>query len=128
MNFQFDIMLAVAAGGGIGAALRYVFAGAVYSWTGEDFPYGTLLVNIVGSLLLGFLVQIAEVKTGPGPVMKMFLTVGLCGGFTTFSTFSMETWRLLADGSYLSAGANAMGSVVLCLIGVYCGVLLARMM
>ncbi|PLX22931.1 MAG: fluoride efflux transporter CrcB [Ignavibacteria bacterium] len=121
------MLLAVAAGGGIGAGFRYLFSGAVYSWTGEDFPYGTLVVNVVGSLILGFLVQIAETKAGPGPLLKVFLTVGLCGGFTTFSTFSVETWRLMADGSYISAGLNAAGSVVLCLIGVYAGILLARL-
>jgi CrcB protein len=60
--------------------------------------------------------------------MKMFLTVGLCGGFTTFSTFSLETWRLMADGSYLAATANAAGSVLLCLLGIYAGVLLARLL
>lgn len=127
MNVQLDMLLAVAAGGGIGAGFRYLFSGAVYSWAGEDFPYGTLVVNVLGSLVLGFLVQIAETKAGPGPLLKVFLTVGLCGGFTTFSTFSVETWRLMADGSYLSAGLNAAGSVILCLMGVYVGILLARL-
>ena len=122
------MLLAVAAGGGIGAGFRYIFSGAVHSWTGEDFPYGTLVVNVVGSLLLGFLVQVAETKAGPGPLLKIFLTVGLFGGFTTFSTFSVETWRLLADGSYFSAGLNAVGSVVLCLVGVYAGSVLARVL
>ena len=107
--------------------LRFAASGVMYRWMGEDFPYGTLLVNVLGSLLLGFLVQLTESRVAPGPVMKMFLTVGLCGGFTTFSTFSVETWRLLADGSYLAATANAAGSVVLCLFAVYAGVLLARM-
>jgi CrcB protein len=128
MAFQFDTIVAVAAGGGLGAMLRYGAAGAVYRWTGEDFPYGTLVVNVVGSLILGFIVEMTETRVVPGPTMKMFLTVGLCGGFTTFSTFSMETWRMLAEGSYLLAALNAAGSVFLCLVGVYAGMVLARML
>lgn len=128
MAIQFDTIFAVAAGGGLGAMLRYGASGAVYQWTGEDFPYGTLLVNVLGSLILGFIVQMTETRVVPGPQMKMFLTVGLCGGFTTFSTFSMETWRMLAEGSYLLAAVNAAGSVFLCLVGVYAGIVLARML
>jgi len=124
---QMDMILVVGAGGGVGAVLRYLASGAVYRWTSSDFPYGTLAVNVLGSLLLGFIVQLAESRTGPGPLMKMFLTVGLCGGFTTFSTFSLETMKLFMEGSYLAAAANAAGSVLLCLFGVWLGVLLARL-
>ncbi|MFA6234207.1 MAG: fluoride efflux transporter CrcB, partial [Bacteroidota bacterium] len=118
---------AVAVGGGAGAVLRYGVAGVVQQWTGEDFPYGTLVVNVLGSLLLGFIVQVAEMKAGPGPWMKLFLTVGLCGGFTTFSTFSLESFRLLQDGSYLLAAGNIAGSLLFCLIGIWAGMVLARM-
>jgi CrcB protein len=128
MNIAWDTLFAVGAGGGLGAMLRFAASGAVYRWTGEDFPYGTLLVNVLGSLVLGFIAQLSETRVSPGPLMKMFLTVGLCGGFTTFSTFSLETWRLMADGSYLAATANAAGSVLLCLLGIYAGVLLARLL
>ncbi len=124
---QMDMILVVGAGGGVGAVLRYLASGAVYRWTSSDFPYGTLAVNVLGSLLLGFIVQLAESRTGPGPLMKMFLTVGLCGGFTTFSTFSLETMKLFMEGSYLAAATNAAGSVLLCLFGVWLGVLLARL-
>ncbi|MBN1448477.1 MAG: fluoride efflux transporter CrcB [Bacteroidetes bacterium] len=124
---QFEMILAVGAGGGIGAALRYLASGVVYRWTGEGFPYGTLAVNILGSLFLGFIVQVAESRTGPGPVMKMFLTVGLCGGFTTFSTFSLETWKLLTEGSYLAATGNAVLSVLFCLFGIWFGMLIAKL-
>lgn len=124
---QMDVLLAVGAGGGLGAVLRYLASGAVYRWTSSDFPYGTLAVNVLGSLILGCIVQLAESRTGPGPLMKMFLTVGLCGGFTTFSTFSMETLKLFTEGSYFAAAVNAGGSVLLCLFGVWLGVLLARM-
>lgn len=111
----------------MGAALRYGVAGMVQQWAGDDFPYGTLMVNILGSLLLGFIVQLAEMKTGPGPWLKLFLTVGLCGGFTTFSTFSLESFRLLQDGSYLLAAGNIAGSLLLCLFGIWAGIVLARL-
>lgn len=121
------MILAVTIGGGAGAAMRYIMAGLVQQWTSDEFPYGTLVVNILGSLLLGFIVQIAESKTGPGPWLRLLLTVGLCGGFTTFSTFSLESFRLLQDGSYLLAAGNIAGSLVLCLVGIWAGMVLARM-
>ncbi len=127
MAIEWNMLLAVLAGGGAGSVLRYVMAGLVQQLTSDDFPFGTLVVNLLGSLLLGFIVQIAETKTGPGPWMKLFLTVGLCGGFTTFSTFSLETFRMLQDGSYLFAIVNIAGSLVLCLIGIWAGMVLARM-
>jgi CrcB protein len=127
MAIEWNMLLAVLAGGGAGSVLRYVMAGLVQQWTSDDFPFGTLVVNLIGSLLLGFIVQIAETKTGPGPWMKVFLTVGLCGGFTTFSTFSLESFRMLQDGSYLLALGNIAGSLVLCLIGIWAGMVLARM-
>ncbi len=128
MTTEWNMILAVAAGGGLGAALRYVVAGVVQQGAGDEFPFGTLAVNVIGSLLLGFIVQIAETRTGPGPWMKLFLTVGLCGGFTTFSTFSLESFRLLQDGSYLLAAGNIAGSLLLCLFGIWAGTVLARMM
>jgi CrcB protein len=127
MAIEWNMITAVAVGGGTGAVLRYGLAGVVHQWTGEDFPYGTLVVNVLGSLLLGFIVQVAEMKAGPAPWMKLFLTVGLCGGFTTFSTFSLESFRLLQDGSYLLAAGNVAGSVLLCLFGIWAGMVLARM-
>ncbi|MBR9975096.1 MAG: CrcB family protein, partial [Bacteroidetes bacterium] len=81
-----------------------------------------------GSLLLGLIVQIAEVKAGPGLWMRVFLTVGICGGFTTFSTFSLETFRLLQDGSYLFAAGNIVGSLVLCIIGIWVGMVIGRLL
>ncbi len=127
MAIEWNMVAAVAAGGGTGAVLRYGAAGIVQRWTGDDFPYGTLVVNVLGSLVLGFIMQLAEMKTGPDPWVKLFLTVGLCGGFTTFSTFSLESFRLLQDGSYLLAAGNITGSLLLCLFGIWSGVILARM-
>jgi len=94
---------------------------------GTDFPFGTMFVNILGSLLLGFVMETAELKTSISPLMKVFLGVGLCGGFTTFSTFSFETWRLLASGSTIPAMLNITASVLLCFVGLYLGIVFARM-
>lgn len=128
MVMEWNMLVAVFAGGGVGATLRYVIAGVVQQSTGDVFPFGTLAVNLLGSLLLGLIVQIAEVKAGPGPWMRVFLTVGLCGGFTTFSTFSLESFRLLQDGSYLFAAGNIAGSLVLCLVGIWAGMVLGRLL
>lgn len=128
MVMEWNMLLAVFAGGGVGATLRYVIAGAVQQSTGDIFPFGTLAVNLAGSLLLGLIVQIAEVKAGPGLWMRVFLTVGICGGFTTFSTFSLETFRLLQDGSYLFAAGNIVGSLVLCIIGIWVGMVIGRLL
>jgi fluoride exporter len=119
-------VLTVAIGGGIGAALRYLLSGAVYRVVGTDFPYGTLAVNLLGSLFLGWLMETTEYTAGAAPMLRLFLGVGVCGGFTTFSTFSYETMRLLTDGVYLQALLNISGSVVLCVLGIWLGMLLAR--
>ncbi|MCZ7557185.1 MAG: fluoride efflux transporter CrcB [Bacteroidia bacterium] len=123
---QFYPVLAVAIGGGIGAALRYLLSGAVYRVLGTDFPYGTLAVNLLGSVILGWLMEATEYGTSAAPMLRLFLGVGLCGGFTTFSTFSYETMRLLSDGVYLQALLNVAGSVGLCILGIWLGMLLAR--
>lgn len=123
---QFYPVLAVAIGGGLGAALRYLLSGAVYRVLGTDFPYGTLAVNLLGSLLLGWLMEATEYGASAAPMLRLFLGVGLCGGFTTFSTFSYETMRLLSDGVYLQALLNVAGSVGLCILGIWLGMLLAR--
>ncbi len=123
---QLPALAAVTLGGGLGAALRYILSGAVYRVAGTDFPYGTLVVNILGSMLLGWLMETSEVSTASGPMLRLFLGVGLCGGFTTFSTFSYETMRMLSSGSYMTALMNIGASVMLCILGIYLGMLVAR--
>lgn len=125
---DWSLLIAVSLGGGVGAAGRYLLSGMVQNWSTGSFPSGTLAVNLLGSLLLGFIVQLAETKTVPDLWFKLFLTVGLCGGFTTFSTFSLETFRLLQNGSYLVASLNVFGSFSLCLFGLWLGMVLGRML
>jgi CrcB protein len=113
----------IAIGGALGSVARFWFSGVVGRRFGETFPWGTLLVNVSGSFAIGLLAALAE----PGgrrfisPTGRQFLMYGVCGGYTTFSSFSLQTLELLRDGDWVKAGANAAGSVVLCLVAVWLG-------
>jgi CrcB protein len=119
-------MLAIAAGGAVGALLRYWTSTAVHARLGHAFPYGTLLVNVVGSLLMGFLYIWLLERVAEGPALRAFLLVGLLGAFTTFSTFSLETLNLVETGQIARALANILASVTLCIGAASLGVLAAR--
>jgi CrcB protein len=113
----------VALGSALGGVARYWCSGLVARAVGETFPWGTLIVNIVGSFLIGL---IAAVSGTDGRFIipaeaRQFMMVGILGGFTTFSSFSLQTLTLARDGDWLLAGANVVGSVVLCLIAVWAG-------
>jgi CrcB protein len=115
--------LFVALGSAVGGMGRYWMAGAVARLTGPQFPWGTILINILGSALIG----IAAALTGPGgrlavaQDLRIFVMVGVCGGFTTFSSFSLQTLELLRDGRAMEALGNIALSVLLCLAGVAAG-------
>jgi CrcB protein len=119
--------LAIALGGAIGSLMRYWFSGCVARVWGETFPWGTIIVNITGSFIIGFIFTV----TGPegrllaGPTVRNFLLVGICGGYTTFSSFSLQTLNLANDGQWLRAGANVLISVLACLIAVWLGHMVA---
>lgn len=112
--------------GAAGCLARYLVSGWTYELLGRWLPYGTLAVNILGSLLLGLIMEGSLRSTLLPPVIRIGLTVGFLGGFTTFSTFSYETFRLLEDGSLLQAGANVALNLLVCLGGVWVGIHLAR--
>ena len=120
----------VALGGAIGTVGRYWLSGVVASLVGETFPWGTLLINVTGSFIIGFFGTL----TGPdgrvfvGATTRQFVMIGICGGYTTFSSFSLQTLNLMNDREWLYAGGNVVLSVVLCLIGVWLGVVLASML
>ncbi len=125
----FSLFLMVASGGALGTAARYVMSGAVANAFGETFPWGTLFVNVTGSFLIGFIFTL----TAPdgrlfvsGQTRQMVMT-GFCGGYTTFSSFSLQTLNLMRDGEWLAAGGNILGSVTMCMIGVWLGSLAAGM-
>jgi CrcB protein len=120
-------VLAIAGGGAVGAVLRYWISSGVYALIGRGFPYGTLVVNVLGSLVMGFLyIWLLERMPG-GVAMRAFLLIGLLGAFTTFSTFSVETLNLMEAGQIASAVLNTLLSVVLCIGAAALGVMLARL-
>lgn len=119
-------ILAIAAGGATGAVLRFWMSGWVYGLFGRDFPYGTLAVNLVGSLLMGLLSVLLIERLNLGPEWRAAILIGLLGGFTTFSTFSIETLALIENGAFGKALLNMALSVLLCVGGAWLGMLAGR--
>jgi fluoride exporter len=117
----------IAIGSALGGIARYWCSGIAARLFGETFPWGTLIVNVIGSFVIGLFAAL----TGPDgrifvpSVARQFVMIGLCGGYTTFSSFSLQTLNLTTDGEYLYAGLNIVLSVVLCLIAVWLGSILA---
>ncbi len=118
--------LAIAAGGAIGALMRFWMSNGIYALLGRAFPYGTLAVNVLGSLLMGFLYILMIERLPDGGEWRAFALVGLLGAFTTFSTFSIETLNLLEQADYAKAVANMLISVLACVGAAFVGVMLAR--
>lgn len=112
--------------GGLGCLARYFVSGWTYQLLGRGLPYGTLVVNVAGSFLLGLVMEGSLRSTLLTPAVRMGITVGFMGGFTTFSTFSYETLRLIEEGSLVQAGANILMNIVVCLIFAGLGIALAR--
>jgi fluoride exporter len=121
---------AVMIGGAIGSALRYAMSTWIAEVSHSTFPWGTLAVNVLGSLVIGLFTGL----TGPdgpllvSPVGRAFFTIGILGGFTTFSSFSLQTMLLLQDGQWISAAGNILSSVGLCLLAVGAGIALANVL
>jgi CrcB protein len=120
-----NAILAVGAGGAVGSVLRYLLTGAVQRLAGPGFPAGTIVVNVLGSVAIGLLyVWLVERDGNQG--LRALLMVGLLGGFTTFSSFSLETVNLMMQASYGRAALNVLLSVALCIGGTMLGIALAR--
>lgn len=119
----------IALGSALGGVARFWLSGVVARAIGEVFPWGTFVVNVTGSFLIGFV----GFLTGPdgrllvAPDARLFVMVGICGGYTTFSSFSLQTLMLARDGDFLRAGFNVVASVVACLVSVWLGAVAAML-
>lgn len=119
-------IMAIALGGAVGAVLRFLATNGVHRLLGKDFPYGTLLVNVLGSLLMGFLFIMLVERELVSELWRSAILIGLIGAFTTFSTFSFETLTLMESGEWLKAGLNIVLNVTVCIVATWLGFSLAR--
>ncbi len=118
--------LAIAAGGALGALMRFWVSTAVYGWLGRGFPWGTLAVNVLGSLVMGVLYILLLERLTTGPEVRALLLIGFLGAFTTFSTFSIETFNLIEQAEIGKALLNMAVSVFACVLAAWAGVILGR--
>jgi CrcB protein len=116
----------IAVGSAIGGVSRYLLGGLIQRLTGGPFPLGTMVINVTGSLLIGFLLRYSLDSGAVSPEMRAFMTIGFCGGYTTFSTFSWETVALVEGGDWGRAALYVVASVFLSLLGTVAGLALAR--
>jgi CrcB protein len=120
------MVFAVGVGGGLGALARYYIAGGIQS-AATSFPWGIFIVNITGALLMGLIVEASALKLNLSPDLRAFLTVGILGGYTTFSTFSLDSVLLLQKGEYAQATFYIVGSVVLSILALVAGLWIVRL-
>jgi len=120
--------LVVGIGGFLGASARYLLGGAIYRWLPATFPWGTFVINVTGCFGIGLVVALAEERMVLGPTIRLFLTVGVLGGYTTFSSFGYETMVLVREGSFGAAAFNVLAQVALGLFAVWAGAAAARML
>ena len=120
------VFWAIAVGAAAGGVSRFYLTLALQQRFGDGFPWGTLLINVTGSLLLGFIIRYAMATSAMPLELRLMLTTGFCGGYTTFSAYSYETALMLENGSYGRAAAYSLGSVVLALAATFAGFVLAR--
>jgi CrcB protein len=119
-------LLLICLGGAVGTGARYLIGGLAARWLGPEFPYGTLFINVLGSFLIGFIQQVGLTTLAIPETTRLVLTIGVMGGFTTYSSFSYETIRLIENGSWLGATANIVLTTGLCLVVCVLGLGLGR--
>ena len=123
-----SIYVALAVGGSLGAVSRYWLSSSTYRWLGQDFPYGTLAVNLLGSLAMGFLSVLLVHRFHISEELRIGLLAGFLGSFTTFSTFAMDTLHLAGNQALAKAVVYVLASVFCCIIGAWIGLLTAKQM
>jgi CrcB protein len=123
---QFGVLAAVALGGALGSLLRYFVAGQVQSAAWPGFPWGIFVVNISGGFVMGLIVELSALKLHLTPEIRAVLTVGILGGYTTFSTFSLDSVLLIQRGAYASAAAYIVGSAALSIMALFAGLWIVR--
>ena len=118
-----QLYMAIAVGSALGGVARYGFSGLIATQFGETFPWGTLIVNVTGSFVIGFFATLTapDGRLFVSATTRQFLMTGICGGYTTFSSFSLQTLNLMRGEEWLKAGGNILGSVALCLLAVFLG-------
>jgi CrcB protein len=109
----------ISVGAAFEGAFRYWLSNVVYKFFPASFPYGTLAVNIIGSFILGLIIFVFDERELISSKVKIFLTIGFCGGLTTFSAFSFETFNLIRESEYLLAALNIFLSILLCIAGIF---------
>ncbi len=119
-------VLYIALFGAAGCISRYLVSGWMYNIFGEALPYGTLMVNVLGAFMIGFIMEFGLYSDVISSDVRSGLTIGLLGGLTTFSTFSYETFRFLEDGEFLVAFINIFLNITLCILFVWIGIMIAR--
>jgi CrcB protein len=119
-------LLLICLGGAVGTGARYLIGGLAARWLGSEFPYGTLFINVLGSFLIGFIQQVGLTTLAIPETTRLVLTIGVMGGFTTYSSFSYETISLIENGSWLGAAANIVLTTGLCLAVCVLGLGLGR--
>lgn len=120
-------LLAILAGGGLGSVLRYLVTLGITQRLGPGFPYATMFINVTGSLIIGMVFELSQTRAiGMSPVLRLFLMTGILGGYTTFSTFSLDIALLAGERAMLLAFAYAAGSVILGLAAAFAGIVVIR--
>lgn len=120
------LILAIAVGGALGSVTRHLMAARISAWLGSGFPWGIFTVNILGGLVMGVLVELMALRWSVGGEWRAFLTVGIVGGFTTFSSFSLDVVLLMERGDYGLAALYVIGSVVLSVGALFGAMMLVR--
>ncbi len=126
MELSFKYFIAVVVGGALGAAARYLIMIGIGHWFGHGFPFATVVINIIGAFLLGSFVQISALFWSPSPELRIFITVGILGSFTTFSTFALDVYMLWGRGEVIEATGYIAVSIIFGIVAFFTGVSVFR--